>query len=63
MRPPGSPPARQVRNRRDAYNQLRTGGTTRTPERAPTALTAQADADKNLNRAVSVHSTIMRAHQ
>nr|WP_251982689.1 IS5 family transposase [Streptomyces violaceusniger] len=50
-------------NWRGVYNRLRMWAIDGTWERVFTALTAQADADEDLNRAVSVDSTIVRAHQ
>ncbi|MFE3251064.1 IS5 family transposase [Streptomyces sp. NPDC059209] len=44
-------------------NRLRMWAVGGTWERVFTALMAQADADEDLNRAVSVDSTIVRAHQ
>ncbi|WP_435594433.1 IS5 family transposase [Streptomyces panacea] len=50
-------------NRRGVYNRLRMWAVDGTWERVFTALMAQADADEDLNWAVSVDSTIVRAHQ
>lgn len=50
-------------NWRDVYNRLRMWAVDGTWERVFTALVAQADADDDLNWAVSVDSTILRAHQ
>ncbi|WP_439145754.1 IS5 family transposase [Streptomyces canus] len=50
-------------NWRGIYNRLRMWAVDGTWERVFTALMAQADADEDLNRAVSVDSTIVRAHQ
>ncbi|MEU7315319.1 IS5 family transposase [Streptomyces sp. NPDC007083] len=50
-------------NCRGVYNRLRTWAVDGTWERVFTALVAQADADEDLNWAVSVDSTIVRAHQ
>jgi transposase len=50
-------------NRRSVYNRLRMWAVDGTWEREFTALMAQADADEDLNWAVSVDSTIVRAHQ
>ncbi|WP_373312217.1 IS5 family transposase [Streptomyces aurantiogriseus] len=50
-------------NWRGIYNRLRMGAVDGTWERVFTALMAQADADEDLNWAVSVDSTIVRAHQ
>ncbi|MFJ8957649.1 transposase [Streptomyces sp. NPDC102381] len=50
-------------NWRGVYNRLRMWAVDGTWERAFTALMAQADADEDLNWAVSVDSTIVRAHQ
>jgi transposase len=48
-------------NRRGVYNWLRMWAVDGTWERVFTALATQADADEDLNRAVSVDSTIVRA--
>nr|WP_159061804.1 IS5 family transposase [Streptomyces corchorusii] len=50
-------------NWRGVYNRLRMWAVDGTWERVFTALVAQADADGDLNWAVSVDSTIVRAHQ
>ncbi|MFJ9640777.1 IS5 family transposase [Streptomyces sp. NPDC101178] len=50
-------------NWRGVYNRLRMWAVDGTWERVFTTLIAQADADENLNWAVSVDSTIVRAHQ
>ncbi|MFE7978145.1 IS5 family transposase [Streptomyces shenzhenensis] len=50
-------------NWRGVYNRLRMWAIDGTWERVFTALMAQADADEDLNWAVSVDSTIVRAHQ
>ncbi|UPZ26392.1 IS5 family transposase [Streptomyces sp. LRE541] len=50
-------------NWRGVYNRLRMWAVDGTWERVFTALVAQADADEDLNWAVSVDSTIVRAHQ
>jgi len=50
-------------NWRGVYNRLRMWAVDGTWERVFTALMAQADADEDLNWAVSVDSTIVRAHQ
>lgn len=50
-------------NWRGVYNRLRFWAVDGTWERVFTALMAQADADKDLNWAVSVDSTVVRAHQ
>ncbi len=50
-------------NWRGVYNRLRMWAVDGTWERVFTALMAQADADEDLDRAVSVDSTIVRAHQ
>ncbi|MET7636509.1 transposase, partial [Streptomyces sp. NPDC005245] len=50
-------------NWRGVYNRLRMWAIDGTWERVFTALVAHADADDNLNWAVSVDSTIVRAHQ
>ncbi|MFJ6485396.1 IS5 family transposase [Streptomyces sp. NPDC091682] len=50
-------------NRRGVYNRLRMRAIDGTWGRVFTALVAQADADEVLNWAVSVDSTIVRAHQ
>nr|WP_310437227.1 IS5 family transposase [Streptomyces sp. 3330] len=50
-------------NWRGVYNRLRMWALDGTWERVFTALVAQADADENLSWAVSVDSTIVRAHQ
>ncbi|MEV5872490.1 transposase [Streptomyces tendae] len=50
-------------NWRGVYNRLRMWAVDDTWERVFTALVAQADADGDLNWAVSVDSTIVRAHQ
>ncbi|MFI8529917.1 IS5 family transposase [Streptomyces aquilus] len=50
-------------NWRGVYNRLRVWAVDGTWERVFTAQTAQADADEDLNWAVSVDSTIVRAHQ
>ncbi len=49
-------------NGRGVYNRLRMWAVDGTWERLFTALVAQADADDDLNWAVSVDSTIVRAH-
>ncbi|GAA0612459.1 IS5 family transposase [Streptomyces crystallinus] len=56
------PPAKYG-NWRGVYNRLRMWVIDGTWERVFTVLMAQADADENLNGAVSVDSTIVRAHQ
>ncbi|MFC4611301.1 transposase [Streptomyces maoxianensis] len=48
---------------RGVYNRLRMWAVDGTQERVFTALMAQADAEEDLNWAVSVDSTIVRAHQ
>lgn len=50
-------------NWRGVYNRLRMWAADGTWERVFTALIAQADADEDLKWAVSVDSTIVRAHQ
>ncbi|AJF70254.1 transposase [Streptomyces vietnamensis] len=50
-------------NWRGVYNRLRMWSVDGTWEWVFTALLAQADADEELNRVVSVDSTIVRAHQ
>lgn len=50
-------------NWRGVYNRLRMWAVDGTWERVFIALMAQADADEDLNWAVSVDSTIVRAHQ
>ncbi|MFJ5114757.1 IS5 family transposase [Streptomyces sp. NPDC088551] len=50
-------------NWRGIYSRLRMWAVDGTWERVFTALMAQADADEDLNWAVSVDSTIVRAHQ
>ncbi|WP_430378163.1 IS5 family transposase [Streptomyces sp. B1-3] len=50
-------------NWRGVYNRLRMWAVDGTWERVFTALLAQADADEDLDWAVSVDSTIVRAHQ
>ncbi|MEU5330437.1 IS5 family transposase [Streptomyces parvus] len=50
-------------NWRGVYNRLRMWAVDGTWERVFTTLIAQADADEDLNWAVSVDSTIVRAHQ
>lgn len=50
-------------NWRGVYNRLRMWAIDGTWERVFTELVAQADADEDLNWAVSVDSTIVRAHQ
>ncbi|MFF0699965.1 IS5 family transposase [Streptomyces tendae] len=50
-------------NWRGVYNRLRMWSVDGTWERVFTALMAQADENENLNWAVSVDSTIVRAHQ
>ncbi|MFC8878812.1 IS5 family transposase [Streptomyces ardesiacus] len=50
-------------NWRGVYNRLRMWAVDGTWERVFTALVAQADADEDLGWAVSVDSTIVRAHQ
>ncbi len=50
-------------NWRGIYSRLRLWAVDSTWEREFTALVAQADADEDLNRVVSVDSTIVRAHQ
>ncbi|MFE9708465.1 IS5 family transposase [Streptomyces sp. NPDC005930] len=50
-------------NWRGVYNRLRMWAVDGTWERVFTALVAQADADEDLSWAVSVDSTIVRAHQ
>lgn len=50
-------------NWRGVYNRLRMWAVDGTWERVFTALMAQADADEDLNWAVWVDSTIVRAHQ
>ncbi|KOT92556.1 transposase [Streptomyces sp. NRRL F-4711] len=50
-------------NWRGVYNRLRMWAVDGTWERVFTTLVAQADADEDLNWAVSVDSTIVRAHQ
>lgn len=48
---------------RGVYNRLRMWGIDGTWERVFTAWMARADADEDLNSAVSVDSTIVQAHQ
>jgi transposase len=50
-------------NWRGVYNRLRMWAVDGTWERVLTALMARADADNELDRVVSVDSTIVRAHQ
>ncbi|WP_406154787.1 transposase [Streptomyces canus] len=50
-------------NWRGIYNRLRMWAVDGTWERVCTALTARADADEDLAWALSVDSTIVRAHQ
>ncbi|GAA2638765.1 IS5 family transposase [Streptomyces axinellae] len=50
-------------NWRGVYNRLRMWAVDGTWERVFTALVAQADAEEDLHWAVSVDSTIVRAHQ
>jgi transposase len=50
-------------NWRGVYNRLRMWAVDGTWERVLTALMAQADADSELDWAVSVDSTIVRAHR
>ena len=50
-------------NWRGVYNRVRMWAVDGTWERVFTALVAQADADEDLDWAVSVDSTIVRAHQ
>lgn len=50
-------------NWRGVYNRLRMWAVDGTWERVFTALVAQADADEDVNWAVSVDSTVVRAHQ
>lgn len=50
-------------NWRGVYNRLRMWAVDGTWERVFTALVAQADADEDLNWAVSVDSSIVRVHQ
>jgi transposase len=50
-------------NWRGVYNRLRMWAVDGTWERVFTALVAQADADEDVSWAVSVDSTIVRAHQ
>lgn len=50
-------------NWRGACNRLRMWAVDGTWEQVLTALMAQADAGEDLNRAVSVDSTIVRAHE
>ncbi|SEG70950.1 Transposase [Actinacidiphila yanglinensis] len=50
-------------NWRGVYNRLRMWAVDGTWERVFTALVAPTDADEDLNWAVSVDSTIVRAHQ
>lgn len=50
-------------NWKGVYNRLRMWAVDGTWERVFTALMAQADADEDLDWAVSVDSTIVRAHQ
>jgi transposase len=50
-------------NWKGVYNRLRMWSVDGTWERVFTALVGQADADNDLNRAVSVDSTVVRAHQ
>ncbi len=50
-------------NWRGVYNRLRMWAGDGTWERVFTSLVAQADADEDLNWAVSVDSTVVRAHQ
>ncbi|CAM5527839.1 hypothetical protein [Streptomyces canarius] len=56
-------PAGEVRQLAGRLNRLRTWAVDGTWERVFTTLVAQADADEDLNWAVSVDSTIVRAHQ
>ncbi|MFK4547982.1 transposase [Streptomyces tendae] len=53
----------KYRNWRGVYNRLRMWSVDGTWERVFTALMAPADANENPNWAVSVDSTIVRAHQ
>ncbi|MCD2469438.1 IS5 family transposase [Streptomyces sp. MBT42] len=48
---------------RGVYNRLRMWAVDATWERVLTALIAQADAEEDLNWAVPVDSTVLRAHQ
>lgn len=50
-------------NWRGVYNRLRTWVIDGTGKRVLTAPVAQADAGEDLNRVVSVDSTLVRAHQ
>ncbi|MFI2608435.1 IS5 family transposase [Kitasatospora sp. NPDC018619] len=50
-------------NRRGVYNRLRMRAVDGTRERVFVALMAQADAGEDLDRAVSVDSTVVRAHR
>ncbi|AIV38577.1 transposase [Streptomyces sp. CCM_MD2014] len=50
-------------NWRGVYNRLRMWAVDGTWERVFTALVAQADTDEDVSWAVSVDSTIVRAHQ
>ncbi len=50
-------------NWRGVYNRLRRWAADGAWERVFTALVAQADADEDVNWAVSVDSTVVRAHQ
>ncbi|MEV7817339.1 hypothetical protein AB0P05_42865 [Streptomyces flaveolus] len=50
-------------NWRGLHNQLRMWTVAATWERVFTAVMAQADADEDLDRAVSMDSTIVQAHQ
>ncbi|MFD5748191.1 transposase [Streptomyces sp. NPDC127033] len=56
-------PPEKYGNRRGVHNRLRMWAVDGTWERVLTALMARAGADEDLNRAVSVDSTIVRAHQ
>ncbi len=55
-------PAGEVRQLAGVYNRLRMWALDGTWERVFTALVAQADADEDLSWAVSVDSTLVRAH-
>ncbi|MFJ5115968.1 IS5 family transposase [Streptomyces sp. NPDC088551] len=56
-------PPEKYGNWRGVCDRLRMWAVDGTWERLFTALMARADADEDLNRAVSVDSTIVRAHQ
>lgn len=56
-------PPERYGNWRGIYNRLRMWAVDGTWERVFTTFIAQADAEEDLNWAVSVDSTIVRAHQ